>query len=873
MNRFEKWFLNNAGRPSWRDELLPYLGGAGVFTALELAKSHWDSRLSHWQSHAIIIGFAALLIGGFARRIRHLGLNLQQSNQRLQAQIGEREQAEQRLRLEVERFDVAARATDGAIWEWDLATNILRTSGDAHKQFGRDTGAALPAHACLSRIHPDDAERVQHGIQKAISTGCEFWTDEYRLRRADGTYASMLDRAYILRDSQGMPSRMIGAMTDITSSKLAQSEILRAKEAAEAATRAKSEFLANMSHEIRTPLNGIIGMTQLALDTNLDAEQREFLVAIDQSSQALLAVVNDVLDFSKIEARKLEFDSAEFDLRASVEDAVKAVAFNAHGKGLELACRIAPGIPDRVLGDAGRLRQVLINLVGNAIKFTRQGEVIVHVESAACGDAIHFAVSDTGTGIPKEKQALIFEAFAQGDTSISREHGGTGLGLAICAALVKMMKGKLWLESEAGQGSTFHFTAELPAVAAPEKEIREQATEVGGRRVLVVDDNAANRRILQEMVASWKMSSDSAEGGREALEKLHAAAKAGTPYDLVLTDAHMPDVDGFELALRMKHGGQSAQPPILMLTSDMQRGDSARCRELGISRYLVKPVRQADLLQAIQHSLSAVKTTPVFESSKQTVSTGGRSLSILLAEDNLINQKLAIKLLEKHGHRVTLANTGLEAVHATDAQQFDVIFMDVQMPGMDGFKATETIRVREQSSGKRTPIVALTAHAMSGDRDRCLGAGMDAYVSKPVQAPELLAVLQQVVAPAKKQKAPSLLDLDVLRNNLGGDEKFLRELTRLFAAEQADLRAQISSAIAAGDCASLRRAAHSLKGAMSSFAPKIGLDSAACLEAMGESGNLAGAAALAGKMEEELDALTAALLEGAPEEHAAHAAS
>ena len=726
MNRLENWFFQSAARLDWRKELFPYFVGALSFSVLEVIKWHWDSRLSPWQSHAIIIGFAALLVGVGARRIRQLGASLHAANEMLQAEVAERELAEQRLRSEVERFNIAAKATDGAIWEWDLATNVLVTNGVAHRQFGREAGASLSAHACLKRIHPDDIDRVEGGIRRVIAEGKVFWTDEYRLQRADGSYANVLDRAYVLRDSLSRPTRMIGAMTDITVSKVAQSEIVRAKEAAEAAAIVKREFLANMSHEIRTPLNGIIGMTRLALDTDLTIEQRDYLQAIEHSSNALLAVVNDILDFSNLETRKLEFNLRPFLVRETVTKTLKSLEAEALEKGISLTCRIATDVPQTVVGDPVRLGQVLINLLRNAIKFTSRGDVVVEVRPAEHGSAsnLHFSVRDTGIGIPADKQTLIFEAFAQADTSLSRQHGGIGLGLAISSALVKVMNGEIWLESHENVGSTFHFTAELP-----------------------------------------------------------------------------PAADNLELA-----------------PSDVD----------------ARPSHEA--------------------------STCTSSLTVLLAEDNPINQRLATRMLETCGHRVVIARTGLEAVEAAKSQRVDVILMDVQMPGMDGFKATELIREEEKKNGRRTPIIALTAHAMTGDRERCLEAGMDNYLSKPMQMNELTSVLETIAIAPIAQDPASLLDLNALRSNIGGDENFLRKLTQLFATEQADLRAQISSAVAARDCAALRYAAHSLKGAMSSFAPKIGLDSAATLEAMGQRGDLSGAEALVGRMERELDLLTSALL-------------
>jgi signal transduction histidine kinase/CheY-like chemotaxis protein len=542
-------------------------------------------------------------------------------------------------------------------------------------------------------------------------------------------------------------------------------ELSGAKERAEAASRAKSEFLANMSHEIRTPLNGVIGMVELALDTPLDESQRDYLDTARQSADTLLSVINDVLDFSKIEAGKLDLDPVEFSLRESLNLTMKIIALRAHQKGLELLCHVDAEVPDALVGDVSRLRQIIINLVGNAIKFTDQGEVSVEVTSDSAdvaGVRLHVRVTDTGIGIPKEKQQTIFEAFTQADGSTTRLFGGTGLGLAISTRLIAMMDGKVWVESEPGQGSTFHFTARFDVAQQATTTLQVDRSGLRGLRALIVDDNATNRRILTETLRGWQMESAAVEGGALAIAALERSHAEQERVDVVLLDCHMPGMDGFQLAEYIRRSSHLAGVTIMMLTSSNQRQDIGRCRELGLAAYLVKPVSQAELQASLLDVLSNRSGPPAAAHSAAAppaphqrqgvpaaaaravivpLTVGATSRTVLLAEDNPVNQKIVVALLSQNGYRVVLATTGTEALQATRENRLDLVLMDVQMPVMGGIEAAQKIREEECGTGRRVPIIALTAHAMKGDEELCLSAGMDGYLTKPLARVRLIATL------------------------------------------------------------------------------------------------------------------------------------
>ncbi len=817
--------------------------------------------------YGICLGVLGLLVIGVHRvRIRQLRAHEQELGQLVEQRTGELQEQRTFLRkvIDLNPSYIFAKNRQG---QFTLAN---RTIAEA---YGTTVDNLIGKTNADFSPHKEQAEEFRQEDLQVLDSKTEMFIPEKEFTSIDGNSRWMQVIKIPLLSADGEAQQLLAVATDITLQKQAAIAMQRAKETAEDANRAKSEFLANMSHEIRTPMNGIIGMTELTLDTELAPEQREYLTMVKDSADALLSVINDILDFSKIEAGKLDLDPVNFHLRDSLDDAIKALALRAHQKGLELACHVLPDVPDDLIGDPGRLRQIIINLIGNAIKFTSDGEIVVRVavHSQDLEDTLlHFTVTDTGMGIPLDKQQVIFEAFSQADGSTTRRYGGTGLGLTISSQLVEIMGGQMRVESIPETGSSFHFTARF-GLQKEGLDIDQKKPEINWRHlpVLIVDDNATNCRILKEVLTNWQMNPTVAESGQQALDALQQAKETGVAFRLVLLDAQMPEMDGFTLAEKLKGDPRLAGATIMMLSSAGQRGDALRCRELGIAAYLTKPVKQSELFSAILTLLGASSAqqsgAPVFTG--HWLGENREGYHILLAEDNRVNQRLAGRLLEKAGHRVVIASNGLKAVAAFEKEAFDLILMDVQMPEMNGYEATASIREKEKVSGGHIPIIAMTAHAMKGDRERCLEAGMDGYVAKPIKIEELFEAIALCtgIQTGEGESIPGdsttegVFDLEEMLSRTGGDEELLRELVDLFLEEYAGLLLEIEEAIAHSNSQGLEFAAHTLRGSVGNLGAKSAYNAAKNLEMIGREGNLSGATEAYAVLRIELERLQPAL--------------
>lgn len=778
---------------------------------------------------------------------------------------------DQQLR-ENDRLSLALDNRHDGVWDWDLRNRQFflselwkRGLGYAEGELGnsREEWEAL--------IHPDDLAVVRERIEGHLAGVSEDFEAEYRLRAKDGDWRWIATHGRVVsRTSDGLPIRVVGIHRNVTERKGWELEMLRAKEAAESASRAKGDFLANMSHEIRTPMNGIIGMTELALDTQLDSEQRGYLQTVKSSAESLLAIINDILDFSKVEAGKLELEDIEFSLPAVISDTFKALALRGHQKGLELVFGLSADTPHVLLGDPNRLRQVLMNLLGNAIKFTEHGEVEVAVKTVLREGGqirLQFDVRDTGIGIPVDKQAEIFGAFSQADTSTTRRYGGTGLGLAICKRLVELLRGRIWVVSEPQKGSTFSFTVEMRAVRDTVNTERI-SSRYARMNALVVEDNASAAREICGSLRKWGFSVDWAASGEEANALLQQANKSGFPFDIMLVDANMPEPGGFALPSYFHGEGAACDRIIMMLTSDTQRADAARCRQFGVRSNVVKPIAASDLLDAVRLALmseqdeareSDLAEFQIDEQAVQSAQMSRKIKSVLLAEDNPVNQTVATKILQRGGYEVILASDGQEAIQWFEKRRFDLILMDVQMPVIGGLDATKAIRAREARrswamSGRWevTPIIAMTAHVMQGDRERCLEAGMDDYVSKPVQPAELFAAIERVTRRFgfANQSASGTLsdvvlddstapvaDLSETRDLLDNDEAALQALISIFLEDYRKNCLLVDQAVKQQDMNALCPVAHSLKSSVGVFGAKHTAELAQQVESAARSGN------------------------------------
>ncbi|MHB8526941.1 MAG: response regulator [Candidatus Acidiferrales bacterium] len=807
------------------------------------------------------IGFLYEQFNGMLARIQDRDSELEQARTELEQRVAERTAYLNTL-IETSPLGIVTADLEGRV-------KICNSAFEKLFQYAR---AEVAGVNLVALVTPVERNEESGEIVRRLAAGETVQATTQR-RRSDGTLVDV-EMYSVPLHVNGKHAGFLTLYQDITERKRAEQALREAKAQAEQANQAKSEFLANMSHEIRTPMNGILGMTQLALETPLSDEQREYLGMVKSSADSLLTLLNDILDFSKIEAGKLDLDLSPFALRESMGEALKALGHLAHRKGLELAWQVDAEAPEWLVGDCARLRQIVVNLVANAIKFTERGEVVVSVSAENRTPEsleLRFSVRDTGIGIPAEKQKLIFAAFTQADTSTTRKYGGTGLGLAISQRLVKMMDGTISVESESGKGSVFHVAVPLRLPdAAFVPPIAIDPGELRGLRALVVDDNQTNRLILTEMLNQWGMAPEQAATAKEALNILGRESKGSAAFRLMLIDAHMPDMDGFALAQSVKDMRGTSSLLTFMLSSSMHAGDMERSRQAGVAGFLMKPVQPSELLDAILNAVAGPHGRPLITDAIQPtriISHAGGRMRVLLAEDNLVNRQLAARLLEKQDHVVIVAKNGIEAVAAVEHEEFDIVLMDVQMPEMDGLEAIRVIRESEKVSGRHLPIISITAHVMKGDREKCLEAGADDYVPKPLKPVELFAAIERARGAAKGNGtahavAPHVSDAlnpaEVLEH-VEDDRELLAEIIQLFESSLPAVLKELRESIAKGDGPEAARAAHTLKGSVGNFGRQAAYRAVEQLEAFAKQGDMSQTKPALLVVESELERLQTAL--------------
>lgn len=745
--------------------------------------------------------------------------------------ITKERQNQEEIKTANERFELVSKATRDIIFDWNMVTNTVWGSNEIFKSFGytKETYTA-DLQWWQEKVHPDDRVSVMNELYDGMKQKTESLSRTYRFRKADGSYATVFSRSYIIYNKEGEPIRWIGSMNDITILKKTECELKQALIKSEESAKAKSEFLANMSHEIRTPLNGIVGMTDLALDTELTAEQRRYLETVKLSCDNLMSLINDILDFSKIEAGKLDFSPVNFSLRDEIPGFLGPLALKASLKKLELVYCLENNVPDLLFADMHRLQQIISNLVSNAIKFTERGEVVLKAELESAGKeeaVLLFSVTDTGIGIATDKLHSIFEDFTQADGSTTRKYGGTGLGLAITKRLVTMMDGKIWVESTENKGSVFYFTLKVKLQARNSKRRFTPLPVLDNTPVLIIENNYSTSNGIEKVLRNFNMKPFAVDNGEKAISELKKAATSGNPYPVVLLDISLEgEMDGFEVAECIKQDKNMADTNIIVISMSQRANDRERFAGLGVHQYFSKPFSQSDLLDSIQNALSLgnkINYKTIKNNTHKPVPTTSDNTStykILLAEDNLVNQEVAASMLNKKGHTVVIANNGAEAAAIYNKEAFDLVLMDVQMPLLNGYLATERIRDIENVTGKYTPIIGLTANAMKGDREKCLEAGMDDYVSKPVKLNDLLLAIDRIkekitmnntAAELPVENKP-LVSLDTLLENLDNDYEVLESILEKFDSTVLTYMTSIEVSAKKGNAAEIVSLSHTLKG-------------------------------------------------------------